>query len=411
MRLSRIYKISVVINVLAMSLLGAGCNGSDTRKSHDNGKEQITNMEDLYPVIFGDPARTSFIDARSSSKGEVGWEIPLNDKASPPFGPRAILVSGRQLFVYSDSMLSSFNTEGKLIWSRPIRPESPVGIAGGNIYFRKKDKIDLIQGVTLAGQDLPGTYWLLESDISCRPIYFQPLDSDFLSVSLCIGPPEGQPPVSIPYRKKYETESYLWSDQVNGTPPLAPLYIISLNRFILFAQEEVVVYNAAKTDWQADIFGRFKYPFEKIIQAGADKNGTIYLIGVAEGKINLVTMSSQGEEMWRWIGGSPDSYPSAQPPIIGIDGLVHLPFGRTLNSIKNGSVVREFSIEKKLITYCTALADGSILIVAEDELHRVDGEGKQIYGLAFEHRLLTPPVIDQNGNVYVATADSLIRIE
>lgn len=370
--LLRIYRFSIVINLLAMLSMGAGCNGSDTRKSHDNGKEQIINMENLYSVIFADPGRTSFINAKSNSGGKVGWEIPLNDKASPPFSPRAILVSERQLFVYSDTLLSSFNTDGKLLWSRVIRSESPVGVAGGNVYFRKKDKIDLLQGVTLAGQDIPGTFWLLESDMSCRPVYIQPLDGDFLAVSLCVGPPEGQPPVSIPYRKKYEAESFLWSDHINGTPPLAPLYNASLERFILFAQEEIIVYNAAKTDWQAEVFSRFKYPFEKIIQAGADKAGVIYMIGRHEEKINLVAVSSQGEELWRWIGGPPESYPSGQPPVIGVDGLVHIPSGRILISIKDGNVVREFPIENKSINYCTALADGSILITAEDELFRVD---------------------------------------
>ncbi len=402
--------------VLAISFvvlcLSAGCNGADTKKSHDNGKEQKKIMENLYPVIFADAGRSCFINSKSSGKGVTGWEAALNDKASVPYNPISILVASRQLYVYSDSLVTAFNLAGNRLWSRPIRPGSPVGIAGEVIYFRKNDKIDLLGAVTAGGQELSKTLWLLESDQSCRPIYIMPLADDFLAVSLCVGPPEGQPPVFIPYRKKYETETFLWSDRFDGTPPLMPLYISGQDRMIVFSTSEIVIYNAGASKWQPEITSRFPLPLKKIIQASCDSAGNLYLIGDENGVITLVAMNLDGEIKWRWTGGPADSYPSnGQPPVLGPDGSIYVASGMTLVTVKDGRTVREFPIEKKIISFCTALADGSVLVTAEDAIFRVDAAGQLTFGLSFDHKILTPPVVDEGGNVYIALSDKLIRIE
>jgi hypothetical protein len=413
----------IVLALLAIMIVAVGCRGADSdrgaqgakgadgTKSLDDGKEKSNPMENLYSAIFGGPGRSSFIDAASSGQGEIAWEAPLNDKAHPPFTPVAILVSDRQLFVCSESTVASFGQDGKRLWLREMRPESPVGLAKDIVYFRTPDALDRLAAVTFAGQAIDRENIILESDLSCRPIYIFPLDRSFLAVSLCVGPPEGQPPAFIPYRKEYEKESFLWSDNLNGTPPLAPLYVPARDRMIVFAPEEIVVYNAAKTDWQADVTGRFKYPFDKIIQAAVDKSGNLYLLGSDAGNLSLVAVDLAGAELWRWTGASVDGYPkTGQPPIVAPGGVIHIPYGRKLIAVKDGQEIRAFAIEKQLVSYATALADGSVLIAADDALFFVKADGSMVYGLSFDTKIMTPPVADIGGAVYIATAEKLIKI-
>lgn len=415
---SRIVLALLAVMIVAVGCRGAdgnhgaqGADGADGTKRLDDGKEQSNPMENLYSALFGGPGRASFIDAASSGSGEISWEAALNDKAHPPFNPVAILVADRQLFVCSAAAVASYGQDGKRLWLREMKEGSPVGLATDVIYFRKLDTIDRLAAVTFAGQALDRENIILESDLTCRPIYIFPMEKSFLAVSLCVGPPEGQPPAFIPYRKEYDKESFLWSDNLSGTPPLAPLYVPALDRMIVFAPGEIVVYNAGKTDWQPEVTGRFTYPFEKIVQAAADKRGNLYLLGNDAGNLALVAVDLEGKELWRWTGGSVDGYPkTGQPPIVAPDGVIHVPYGRNLIAVKNGQVVRSFEIEKQLINYGTALADGSVLIAADDALFLVKADGTMAYGLSFDTRIMTPPVADISGAVYVATADKLIRI-
>jgi len=393
-------------------VFGIGCNGAGSDKKYDSNKGNNGMNKNTYPVIFADAARSSFIDVTSKSEGYLTWKKIFNDDDEIPLGLRCILIGGANIFACSDDTVICFDTDGKKLWTKPIRESSPVSIHGGKLYYRKIETIDELAAVDFKGADYPQTMWILESDNACTPLYIEPLDGEFLALSLCTPPPEQGRPSFVFYRKKYETEKFIWVDNIAGKPAAPPLHTPDGAKFIVFAENEIIIYDANSAKSDGDIINRFPNPVQKIISVAAGDGDVIYLLGKSEDKNILLALAHDGTEKWRWTDdtGIP-GVSLKQPPVVGIDGLVHIPVGRTLKTIRDGELVREFTIEERTIDFCSALADGSVLIAAKNSLYRADPDGNKIFGLLFDHDIVAPPVADAQGHIYIATDYELIRID
>lgn len=393
-------------------VVGIGCTGAGSGNNKDLNKENNGMTTNTYPVIFADARRSSFIDARSESEGFLTWKKFFHDDSKVPFDPRAILIGDKRVLVYSGDMIIEFDSEGKRLWSKPIREGSPVSIRNDQLFYRKIDAIDELAAVDFNGRDVQQTMWILESDNACNPVYIEPLDKDFMALCLCTAPPEQGRPAFVFYKKKYETEKFIWVDNIAGRPAAAPLHFTDNERFVVFSEAEIVTYNAATAKSDGEIIARFPIPFKEIISCSGDNNGLLYILGKQDNQIFLAALAPDGTEKWRFkIDGGIAEVLSKQPPVVGLDGLIHVPAGRTLKTIKDGKLIREFTIEERTIDHGTALADGSVLITAKNTLYRADASGKKIYGLLFDHDIVTPPVVDAQGHVYIATAFELLRID
>ncbi|MEW5922879.1 MAG: hypothetical protein AB1746_02725 [Candidatus Zixiibacteriota bacterium] len=391
---------------------GIGCTGAGSGNNKDLNKESNGMTTNTYPVIFADAGRSSFINAGSESEGYLTWKKFFDEEDKTPLNPRAILIGGKRIIVYSNDKLIGYDTDGMRLWSKPMREESPLSIHKDQIYFRKTEAIDELAAVDFNGREIQQTMWILESDNACSPLYIEPLDSGFFALCLCSAPPEQGRPGIVFYKKRYETEKFIWSGNIPGRPAAPPLHIAEGDKFIVFSEKEVIVYNAAAAGSEGEVVARFPLPFQEIFSCSGVKDSLLYMLGNQENKIFLAAIAMDGTEKWRFkIDGALSGVLSKQPPVIGVDDLIHIPAGRTLKTIHNGQLVREFTIEERTIDHCTALADGSVLITAKNSLYRADASGQKIYGLLFDHDITTPPVVDAQGHVYIATAFELMRID
>jgi len=407
------YAMRLFIYMAGLFLVfGIGCTGADSDKTHELNKGNNGMNKNTYPVIFADAGRSSFIDITSASEGFLTWKKFFDDDEEKPLKPRSILIGGANIFVYSNDAVFCYDADGNKLWTKAIREGSPVSIFDDKLYYRKIEAIDELTAIEFNGRELDQTIWLLASDNACSPLYIEPLDKEFLALSLCTAPPDQGQPAYIFYRKKYETEKYIWSDDIGGSPAASPLHIGESERFIVFSDSEIIIYNAAAENPEGEIVGRFSYPAGKIVAASADKEGGLYILS-QEGDINFITaLALDGTEKWRWTAGPASKEQMyKQPPVIGLDGLTHVPVGRTLKTIRDGELIREFTVKDNIIDYCTALADGSVLIAAKNTLYRADADGNKIFGLLFDHDIVTPPVADAQGHIYIATDYELIRID
>ena len=101
---------------------------------HSDGKEENNMKSNMYPVIFADYRRSSYIDLSCSAIGEIGWEKALHKESAPPFTPKVILIAEKQLFIYSDRKILSFNFEGEKLWEKEIRIGSGVWLEIQVVY-------------------------------------------------------------------------------------------------------------------------------------------------------------------------------------------------------------------------------------------------------------------------------------
>jgi hypothetical protein len=143
----------------------------------------------------------------------------------------------------------------------------------------------------------------------------------------------------------------------------------------------------------------------------ADTSGNLYMLGAPEGKNTLVMMSAAGQEVWRWEDTLSAPVKSGQRPILGTANRVFLLMGTSVIALTAGKQDWSFETEGASPGYGTALADGSLLVTAGNMLYRLDSGGNAVLEADAEAGILTPPVIDADGSIFVATATELLRLK
>ena len=366
----------------------------------------------LYPVIFADTRRSSFINTTSLCEGKISWQKNLADNDELTFYPRAILISGNLIFAYSNDFIAAFNTNGIKKWTRNIRPGSPVSIDNNLIYYRNPEAYDELSAVTFDNKTEDKKMWLLESDDACTPLYIEPLESSFLALCQCISPPEQGKSMFLYYKKEYTTENFTWVENIYGRTQIPPLHFTESDHFVVFAPGEIIIYNSAAKKNGDNIINHFQYPLKTIISASGDKDGVIYLFGENEDRLVLSAMDQTGKERWNWLG-PPKSFSLKfkQPPIIGVNNSIHLIIGTRVITIREGQILNEYSTGNEQIDYCSAIADGSIFISADNWLYQIDSNGLERIKIQIDDKILTPPVIDSEGNVFISTSNKIIKIK
>lgn len=385
-------------------------NNGDIRQN--DGKENNRMMSNIYPVIYSDYRRSSYIDLHSSAIGEIGWEKALNKESAPPFTPKGILMAEEQLFIYSDRKILSFNFEGEKLWDKEMRVGSGVWLDGDKVYFRKRDSIDELDRLFFNGDKAESKIWILDSDEECNPVFIEPLVNKIFVLSLCIPPPEQGTPMSIFYSKEFDSEDYIWVTNFDGESPNPPLHIAELNRFVVFSENEIITYNDLTYSPDGEEKSRFDLPVAELRGSSADKDGQLYLLGIEKNQWVLVCCTLEGEEKWRWSGTkSPSIFQSIQAPIIGVERNVHIVNARSVLTINGGQQVRQYNSENEFVRFCSSLADGSLLVSANRTLMKLNPQGFSDFEIPFEDQLFTPPVIDPNGNIYTASSTKIFQIK
>jgi outer membrane protein assembly factor BamB len=221
-----------------------------------------------------------------------------------------------------------------------------------------------------------------------------------------------------------------WGGEYLGELKLDPLFQTEREQWLV-AQDDVLVVDL-KTGTESP---RFKLPIDAASDWSIDAEGVLCVMGTHAGRKVVVAMSTAGEERWRWIDGDDsDRWSQGQPPIRGNSGRVFvLSDGRVLaldagklawtydarsESLRHGARVSDGSFEVKdgmllstaRLRYGTALSDGSLLVVGNNTLRHIDAEGRLNFAVTVSGEILTPPVVDAEGSIYVATATKLFKI-
>ncbi|PKK84997.1 MAG: hypothetical protein CVT49_00200 [candidate division Zixibacteria bacterium HGW-Zixibacteria-1] len=395
----------LILMTILFGLLSNGCRAeSPGRQAQTSAQKGEIMSAEICPTYFGNPRRSSFIPVVSNTGGVIEWQTPLD----LPGGviPHAALIWNDNIVLETMDGIQVYSRQGKFVFKQKKNYGAPLGVAG-EFLFTQDPKFWLtafnIKGeITLEEADFPNAN---NKDYNVSMLIAG--KSDFIAVIQFNGGPENLKPEIFVELANYGDILPKWQNRFDGIQSAAPLYMADIGLVVVFTNE--IIFIDAGTGGEKS---RLVLPLPLIYSGSADIDGTLYLIGNDDGQAILVALAPDGTEKWRFkIDGGIAEVLSKQPPVVGLDGLIHVPAGRTLKTVKDGRLIREFTIEERTIDHCTALADGSVLITAKNTLYRADASGKKIYGLLFDHDIVTPPVVDAQGHVYIATAFELLRID
>ena len=389
------------------------------------------SIETTYPALRAGPRRDGAIQAAVSAKGAVAWSVDLATPDRRP--PRFLLVWEGNVVVETPAGLTVYSREGKRLWDRRKQEGSAVAVGNALLYHENADCLldaaDLKGKLAVKDAELPG---VANDDFGVLALW--PREKDFLMVATYGGKPPGQDPQVIVRRSLYGQRICEWGYGISGVQSLPPLFIPEKELMLLAfdgvlpldiktqAQDRVVTQEAPPEQFPQkggpDVITRrtpdvpgLKLPVDRPVDWCADPQGDLLVLGHQGEDKALVCMSLVGQEKWRWVDrGASDDWAADQPPVRGAGRRVFALTSRRVVAIEDGKLAWQYEFKDASPHSASSAADGSLLVTAGKSLVHLDPAGKPLFTLPLDQDILTPPVVDAQGGVYVATASRLVKV-
>lgn len=192
--------------------------------------------------------------------------------------------------------------------------------------------------------------------------------------------------------------------------------IINVERNVLVTNNVNDVYVFDITSKGNNIKPLFQFPLplgNQTMWLSSDKNGNLYWLGENEKETELKVTDIKGNLLWEWKsakGDFPNYYNPILPTIITPE-IQYILTRKKLVAVSSGNKMWEIDSGYLNFSNATALNDNSILVVMGSNLLHLDSNGKEIFKLDLKENLVTAPVVDESGQIYVASNENIYAIK
>jgi hypothetical protein len=356
-----------------------------------------------YPMIYGSPRRDCALNVPIAGISKVIWAVPLNLEMTE-FFPRVLIWEGNPVACMHTSF-GVFTKDGQFLFKREKHNGSPAAIANGLLYHENR-------GTYLDAVDLKNQLVLEHASFGVAPngefnvTLFWPREKDYVGCSFSPYYEEVIPTVIV-RRGSYTEHLGIWGEDFKGASQLWPLAIPDLNLLLVSVNNTVICMDIEKQEET----GRFDVAVPKMTDWSSDPKGNLCILGEdSNGKV-IIGMSSSGEELWRLnFAGEEDRWTYYQPPIQAGDGRIYALTNKRILAIKDGKFLGQHEPKTGEVRHGASLPDGSVLVVSGETLLHLGPEGKVLGQLAVGAQILSPPVADAQGFVYITTKANLVKI-
>lgn len=362
-----------------------------------------------WPAPYAGPRRDSAVRVTSSATGAIRWTQDLTPET---LGARDLLVWDGHVLVVGPSVVALHGPDGALLWQRSHREKSPVALANGLAYLETPSyflqSVRLSNELVLDDAPLPG--------ISGGETFLEllwPREGDFIVTTTMPDPTydsEDDAPPPTPFlsvdRVIYKSRIGTLSKNYDGTLKLPPLFVPERSRWFGATDAHLM-----SVDVDEGTDARFVSPIERTADWSADPTGTVALAGTHHDVLTLVAIDLQGHEQWRFTDASAtDFWTAGQPPVGAASGrLVALTSQRVL-AFDAGQLAWQVDLRTETPRRATMLGDGSLLVTSGKNLRKLDATGQEVFVTELPGVIVTSPVVDAAGTIYVATATQLVAV-
>jgi hypothetical protein len=368
-------------------------------------------MAPTYTRYLADSRRSGFIRQRSNATGELVWMKAPTLPAEPAAEIRALLCSGPQVLVDGMNDIYAFERTGVRQWKRAKYYGSPVVLQDDLVHFLSPGGRDTFDAVDLANQvryeHMPVPGMMARAFVTL----FEPYRDGLVAQVQDQGIVEDSPPNFMVYHARFKGLGFQWSALfAESTSPIQPLVSWERRRLITSPGNEVLVFDIDGTERAPAPLSRFPFPIlcaNPLVSCGDD--GMLYWAGRGAKGPEVVATDLEGKEQWRWSFVNADTAPLTWPVVT--PDTVFLLTDSALLALRGGILLWRYEPEGAHFTFATALGDGSVLATDGPLLHRVGVDGSPMFSLDFEDSLVTPPIIDELGRIYVAGKEMLYAID
>jgi outer membrane protein assembly factor BamB len=355
-----------------------------------------------YPMVHGSPRRDCALKVPVKGLSKVIWTAPLNMERAD-FFPKVLIWEGNPV-ACALSAFCVYTKDGKELFRRDKHPGSPVAIATDLAYHENR-------GTYLEAVDLHNKLVLERGSFAVAPngefnvTLFWPRENDYIGCSFSPYYEEVVPSVIV-RRGSYTERLGIWGEDFKGPSQLWPLAVPEMGLLLVSINNTVICMNIEGPEE----VGRFQVSLQKMNDWSSDPKGGLCILGECSDNKVLVGMSSAGKELWRLDIKGDDQWVLWQPPIQAGDGRVYVLTDHRVLAIQNGALLWQYGSKDGEVHGGSSVPDGSVLVASGQVLMHLGTDGKVLERVAVGEEVLSAPVVDLEGFVYVMTKSQIIKI-
>lgn len=378
-------------------------------------------MSMTYSRALANTLRNGQLQVTCRASGRLAWSTPISDAGSPPPGSHgasaaSVLLLEKDLLVADgERSFTGVSTRGRVLWTLPKWPATPLVLEDGLIHHVSPQQRDLRCASDVHGRRvldhvlIPGVAaeaWLPLFEPIAEGLIVQVQYTDFPDL------PARRVELLRVHRN---TLGPTWSwEREGGQSQFLPLSLPALERLVTFVDGTAIVLDRAATRRDGLPLCEFPYPWGPLtagVSASAD--GRLYWCGVDAGVMALACTDLAGSMQWSWHADASlvdaASRPIAAPTLAPAHAVVLSPSAVT--AVARGKTLWQATSRELIFTHATALADGSALVVAGSTVARVLADGSWDWRLRLPEPIVAPAVVDALGAVFVLGRSSVHGIQ
>jgi hypothetical protein len=361
--------------------------------------------QSTYPVEHAGPARRCSVKVRFSGTGKLVWSCQVNGEEANESVTGLILWDDHPVVTFT-STVCVFMPGGAKLWERRRLPGSPVAVANGMLYYENRncrlDAANLHNELVLDNVPLPRA---MNAEFRVRLLW--PMKEVMLMSAFWPGREPDQEPDILWDRTVYGQRFGEEGGNIREWLFVAPLYIPEQD-LLCFCANRIECLRTEIGD-EAVVFNK---PLEKLVDWHADADGSFCFTGYMGKNKAIVRLSPSGTEIWRWVDSEgTDQWIEGQPPVWAPNGMLYVLADKRLIAFRNGKLSWQTESRDAPFRRATSLCDGSVLATMGSKLIHLSTKGKKRVSVEVDGEIITAPVVDSSGHVYLATKTHLIRID
>ena len=374
-------------------------------------------MADVYTRYYANPRHNGYVEASSNAVGNVAWRRRIHTGENGQAEARLILSSGNVVVVDGMRELFAFNASGDRLWHRPKRPGMQVALHDGLVYLFAHEYGNYLEAVSLAGEVKKEGVPIPDVGEAAYLVIMEPTEDGLVAQVQYTDQPDFVTSEVLVYRlSSAETAGlYAWS---KGFPqrysPLVPFACTQLRRLVTSLPGEALVFDLDAKDEEPEPMARFPFPLgDKTVWISCDGDGHIHWLGYDPNAVHLAVTDFNGETVHQWNSEGITTLHRRNPiaPAVITPERTYLVTPRNLLAISDNKLAWNFESPRGEFRACTALADGTVLATTWDTLYRLNDRGEIMFDEILDEPLVTPPVVDEKGMIYVAGAETLYALK
>ncbi len=318
--------------------------------------------------------------------------------------------------------------DGKEIWANKKALSSPIIIANDHLYFQAPSRF--LQAVGSAGETIldkapfPGAMgsrpevnfmWALEKELIAVMQDTAPAER---SRSKHDGDEEQEIDLSpnkiVVIKNRFEITYGDYHKHYKGKLRLKTLFHPVTNELLLTAGQQVILLNIKTEKEIAQFLLPIETPIDWSLGKSQDSKDMLVALGYHEKSKVVIAMDisakNAGQKFWQWTDSDvTDKWSPVQPPIQAKGGRVYALSEHKVIAIENGKLIWSYAADA--LRHGTVLEDRSLLITAGKSLQHIGANGEKIFSINTTDDILSPPVVDAEGHIYIATSKQVLRVD